>query len=280
MDRLRVAALVMASCTAGIAPAAEAARFEVENHTDIAYRTDANADKERHKLDIFVPKGAKDFPVLVFVHGGAWQWGNKSLYAPLGKAFASVGIGTVVINYRLTPQVQHPSHVEDVARAFAWTAENIGKYGGRADRIFISGHSAGGHLASLLALDETYLKAVGHTVREVRGVLSISGVYSIMPELSFFHSIFGKDPAVCKNASPISHIQGKHPPFLIVYAEKDIPGLDTNAKDMHAALTKAASETKLREIKDRNHISIIVGGVLTTDVLTTAMRDFVTDHMK
>src|SRR5581483_10396907 len=139
------------------APAAAGA-FEVARHTDIPYRTDKDADKERHKLDVYLPKGKKEFPVLFFVHGGGWKSGNKSWYGALGHAFAQAGIGVVLTNYRLSPQVKHPAHVQDVAKAFAWTCANIGKYGGRADRLFVCGHSAGGHLVALLATDPEYLK--------------------------------------------------------------------------------------------------------------------------
>ena len=92
-----------------------------EQHANIAYRTDKDADPERHLLDVYVPKGKKDFPVVLFVHGGSWKSGNKNLYAPLGQSLAADGIGCVICNYRLSPAVQHPAHVEDVAKAFAWT---------------------------------------------------------------------------------------------------------------------------------------------------------------
>src|SRR5262245_18121268 len=141
-------------------PAADkGGKYEVQVVSNLAYYDGKDADEVRHKLDLYMPKGKKDFPVLIFVHGGAWSMGTKDLYGPLGKVFAKNGIGTVVINYRLSPKVQHPAHVQDVARAFAWTHKNIAKHGGNPDQIFISGHSAGGHLVALLATDESHLKA-------------------------------------------------------------------------------------------------------------------------
>jgi acetyl esterase/lipase len=95
--------------------------FAVEVIPDVAYFAGPGADANKHKLDLYLPKGRKDFPVLFFVHGGAWTTGDRKLYAPLGQLLARNGIGAVVISYRLTPQVQHPGHIEDVARAFAWT---------------------------------------------------------------------------------------------------------------------------------------------------------------
>ncbi|HJZ59149.1 MAG TPA: alpha/beta hydrolase, partial [Gemmataceae bacterium] len=109
-------------------PAAEP--LGVTKTANIAYRDDEDADPERHRLDVYAPQGQKGFPVLFFVHGGTWKSGNKNLYAALGNTFARTGIGVVIINYRLSPKVVHPAHVEDVARAFAWTREHIREYGG------------------------------------------------------------------------------------------------------------------------------------------------------
>ena len=175
---------------------------------------------------MYVPKGKKDFPVVLFVHGGSWKGGNKNLYAALGESLAKDGIGCVICNYRLSPQVQHPAHVEDVAKAFAWTCDNIEKYGGKKEQLFLCGHSAGGHLSSLLVTDPQYLKAEKHSPSEVKGVASFSGVYQIVNTERVFEVPFGKDEKVCKLASPLTHAAGKHPPFLIAYADNDFPRLD------------------------------------------------------
>src|SRR5262249_5527821 len=117
-------------------PAAGA--YVVDEFKNIAYRDDKDADPIKHRLDLYVPKGQRNFPVVFFVHGGGWHSGSKELYAGLGQMFARNGIGAVVINYRLTPKVQWPTHVEDVATAFAWTRNNIGRNGGpppRAGRL-------------------------------------------------------------------------------------------------------------------------------------------------
>src|SRR5207249_1315469 len=159
-----------------------------------------------------------------FVHGGAWQTGDRNylgVYQSLGRFYARHGVGTVVISYRLSPQVKHPAHVQDVARAFAWTHKNIGKYGGRPDQVFACGHSAGAHLVSLLAADETYLKAEGLDAKAIRGVIPISGVYRI-PD-GYLGNVFGRDAEVRKLAGPIAHARPNLPPFLVLYADKDYP---------------------------------------------------------
>ena len=158
--------------------------YEVKRVSDIAYYSGKDADDTRHRLDLFVPKGKKDFPVVVFVHGGAWMIGDNrccGLYSTVGEFLASHGVGAVLPNYRLSPGVKHPEHIKDVARAVAWTKKHIAEHGGRPDQLFLAGHSAGGHLVALLATDEKYLKAEKIGTAELRGVIGISGVYRIPP---------------------------------------------------------------------------------------------------
>ena len=282
---IRTALVAATALLLGISPARvpdaaartdrENVEYEVEKHADLAYRSDADADPTRNKLDLFVPIGAKDFPVLIYVHGGAWKSGNKNLYAALGRTFARHGIGTVVINYRLSPKVKHPAHAEDVARAFAWTRANIAKYGGSADRITLMGHSAGGHLASLLATDPAYLKAEKLEPAHIRGVISVSGLYKIDPASDLTIPAFGADAEFCKQASPLMYISGKLPPFLIVYAEHDYEQFDRMAIDFQAALQKSGTPATLLKLMHRNHISEIVSILNDDDPLNQAVRRFV-----
>jgi acetyl esterase/lipase len=238
-------------------PTVEAEKpFTVEVIKDIAYNDAKDADPEKHKLDLYLPKGAKDFPVLFFVHGGTWQSGDRKIYGKFGEEFAGQGIGCVIISYRLSPKVQHPAHIEDVAKAFAWACDNIGKRGGSADKIFICGHSAGGHLVSLLATDESYLKAEKHSIKDIKGVISISGVYTIPP--IGLAKVFGTDNEVLKKASPLYQVTPKRPPFCIIYADRDLPLLDLNAEQMCKKLKECDSEVESLKVEKRDHITIMI----------------------
>jgi acetyl esterase/lipase len=158
-------------------------RYAVRQALDLAYEP----GKDPQKLDVFSPEGLKDRPVVFLVHGGAWMIGDKDffgLYRNVGKALARHGVVTVMVNYRLSPAVRHPAHVEHLARAFAWTRRHIKEYGGNPDRIVLVGHSAGGHLVALLATDDRYLKARGLHLDDadraaIRGVVGVSGVYHV-----------------------------------------------------------------------------------------------------
>jgi acetyl esterase/lipase len=253
----------------------EPVEFEVERHADIAYRADVDADPTHHILDLYIPTGAKNFPVLVFVHGGAWETGSKNLYIGLSRTFARHGIGVVAINYRLSPKVMHPAHAQDVAQAVSWTHENIANYGGNTERITLMGHSAGGHLVSLLATDPEYLKAVNLEPRQIAGVITVSGLYEIDPTSPLTVHAFGTDADACKKASPMTYAAGIHPPFLIVYTDNDYPHFERMAINFQAALEKSKNIATLLKLTRRNHISEIVSVLNDDDPLNQAIRHFV-----
>jgi acetyl esterase/lipase len=282
--------------------------FVVDIVRDVVYRDlcpGEDAKKGKNRLDLYLPHGVKDYPVLLFVHGGAWVRGDKShrkIYSTLASSLAGHGIGTVVTNYRLSPGVKHPEHVKDVAKAFAWTRKNIEKYGGRSDQIFVSGHSAGGHLVSLLATDDTYLKAEGLSVAAIRGVVPLSGVYrihddqleaglgndaggkngltnSLKARLNLVNSVFGADVHVRKEASPLSHVRPGLPPFLIIYAERDLPMLHGMAKEFELALKGCKCNVQTLEAKDRNHMTVLFKAANEDDPVSQALRAFIQQHI-
>jgi acetyl esterase/lipase len=181
----------------------------------------------------------------------------------------------VLPNYRLSPGVRHPEHIKDVARAFGWTCENAAKYGGDPRRVFIGGHSAGGHLAALLATNQTYLKSVGHAPSDIRGVVAVSGVYDLNDvglKLSFADrrgsfrfdlnvqpaaTVFGADPNVLRDASPLSHVRPGLPPFLVLSAGYDYPPLARMAKEFTSALEKNGCEVETKVIAGRTHETML-----------------------
>jgi len=170
--------------------------LEVEWIQDIAYGDGSKPECTKNHLDLFLPKGQKDFPVVLLVHGGFWMMGDNrcyGLYPSIGEFLARNGIGVVLPNYRLSPGVKHPEHIKDVARAFAWTHTHIAEQGGSPEKIFVAGHSAGAHLVSLLATDESWLKAEGRCSTDIRGVICTSGVYHI-PEDTQDYTFGGSTP--------------------------------------------------------------------------------------
>jgi acetyl esterase/lipase len=249
--------------------------FEVEVVKDVAYSDAKDADEVRHKLDLYLPKGHKDFPVLLFIHGGGWRNGSKNGFAKQGQLLARNGVGVVAVNYRLSPKVKHPEHIKDVARAFAWTHQNIAKYGGRPDQLFVSGHSAGGHLAALLAVDDSYLKAEKLALKDVKGVIPISGVFRVGG--GRLGEVFG-DADSSRQASPLTHVRAGLPPFLILYGDKELGNLGKQAEEFGQALQKDKCTVKVVMVDDRTHGSIMGKMVTQEDPVTQRVLGFIAQY--
>jgi acetyl esterase/lipase len=234
--------------------------------TEVDYVEGEGADPVKHTLDIFQPEGQQGLPVLLFFHGGVWQRGDKAAYTNVGQALARRGILTLVVNYRLTPTVQHPGHVQDAARATAWALKNVERFGGRKDRVFLSGHSAGGHLVTLLLFDPSYLKAVGHAPEELSGVIALSGVFDLTRPIddtpeggfeAFIFPPFGPDKAARLAASPVSHLRAVRPPLLVLLAGEDYKDMRQQSRDFVAALKARKLPVSFLTVPGRGHFELI-----------------------
>jgi acetyl esterase/lipase len=199
------------------------------SETDLAYGREAD-----QSLDIYYPDRclAARCPVVMWVHGGGWRTGDKGNNGAkdLAATWENAGAVVVTLNYRLTPDVVHPAHVQDVAAGIAWTRANIGRYGGDPQRLFLLGHSAGAHLVALVATDPQYLAAHGLGLREsVSGVMPIdTASYDLVANNGtavgrMIENAFGTDPAVLRAASPLLIVKPgsqDYPPFVIAAAKR------------------------------------------------------------
>lgn len=235
----------------------------VEVRKDITYVDGQLADAGKHKLDLYLPRDKTNFPVLIFIHGGSWRSGDRSNYPALGNRFARQGIGVVVPSYRLMPGAPHPAQVEDATAAVDWVVKNIAEHGGDARRIYLSGHSAGGHLAAFAGLDRRYWP-------NLKGVLALSGVYDVIPLPAF--------PSDKVDGSPLHRIAPGAPPFLITYCQNDYPTLPAEAGKFHAALQAAGVSSELVYIPNKNHISEIVDIWQDDDPTAVAILKFMNSH--
>lgn len=249
---------------------------EVEVRKDILYRDGPTEVENKHKLDLYRPKNKASAPVFFFIHGGAWKSGDRSQYPAVGNRFAKEGILTVVPSYRLAPKYPHPAQIEDVAAAFAWVVQHIAEFGGETNRIFVGGHSAGGHLAALLTLDEKHLKGHGISTKMIHGTIALSGVFNLAIGESQ-SSVFGRDPLERRDASPLFHIKGDAPPFLITYCQWDYPSLPAQAREFHAALRKANHVSELVFVPRESHISEMVHVPDKTDLTAAAILKFISE---
>jgi dienelactone hydrolase len=202
--------------------------------TDVPY---ANDDAPKHKLDVYRPKDAKQaYPVVVFVHGGYWRAGDKNyaqwltgLYGNMGVALSELGVGGVITSYRLYPDAKLDDMLDDVVGAMKWTHDHIRDYGGDPDRIYLAGHSAGGHLVTLLGSRPELLQKRGFDPAWLKGVVGISGIYDIAaneslvePDIKEVMLGLFKDPDA---ASPIKYFNKDMTPTLFLRGELDYPGV-------------------------------------------------------
>jgi acetyl esterase/lipase len=233
---------------------------EIRVVKDVPY-IDGSADPMQ-KLDIYVPDGKLPAPVLFWVHGGGLTGDDRGSTdnAPVGFRFAREGFVTVVISYRLSPQVMHPAHVQDVAKAFAWTVRNIEKHGGNANKIIVSGHSAGAYLAGLLAYDPRYLQREKLSTDRMLAVIPISGFYFVdrvapMPDRP--KSVWGTDRNVWLEASPAQFVRNDAPPTILIYADGDEDWRRLDNEDFKKSVTRAGGRIETHQISGRNHMSIL-----------------------
>jgi acetyl esterase/lipase len=232
---------------------------------DLAYYAGEGADDKKHRLDLYLPKAEKPFPVLMWIHGGAWAMGDRALFGAIGERFAERGIGCAVISYRLSPGVKHPEHVKDCARAFAWLHANVKTHGGDPDRLFVFGQSAGGHLSALLTLDSKYLADLKVPEGAIKGTVPLSGVYEVpaLPEgggplLSIFPKAFGSDREACREASPAAHVKGNKIPMLVLTESDDLIVRAYMAFFKAAVEREGLKNVQFADAQNRNHFSIVL----------------------
>jgi acetyl esterase/lipase len=175
---------------------------------------------ERQRLDIYRPVAAGPAPVIVFFYGGSWQTGAKETYRFVAASLVSRGYVVVVPDYRVYPEVRFPGFLADGARAVAWAKRHAADFGGDPRRLFVMGHSAGAHIAAMLALDGQWLAAAGlDPTRAVAGLIGVSGPYDFLPLRDpVLKVIFDGDRS---QTQPISFVSGRKPPALLLTSQTD-----------------------------------------------------------
>jgi len=199
----------------------------VRHHWDIFY---TETKDSLQSLDVYWNSKSKDAKVLMFVHGGGWLSGDKKQYREMASRLAKNELTVVLINYRLSPKVKFPSHIEDVASAIHWAESSIGTYNGNKENIYLMGHSAGGHLISLLLFDKSYLGKHEMIPSDIAGAITISGVFEIKPQeggatRKYLEMVFGDNETIWESATCKNHIdtetKNKVPPFLISWGKEE-----------------------------------------------------------
>ncbi len=259
---------------------------------DVPYLEGADADPDKHRLHLFLPAAGRAgaWPVVVFVHGGGWTWGDRDLriggrdvYGNVGRWFAARGIGAAVISYRLQPGVDWTAQVRDVAAAVAWVRANVGAYGGDPDAIFVMGHSAGAQLAAHVALGP------GSDARGICGLIPVSGAgfdladeetYALGADPGYYARRFRNgDPGESwkREASPVRLARPDAPPALILYAEDDWPAVRRQNELLEVALREAGVATRILQVPGEDHYSVVLALTRDDKAAAPAILAFIRD---
>jgi acetyl esterase/lipase len=236
--------------------------------SDVPY---ANPAHERQVLDIYAPEGAKDLPVVFWIHGGGWQTGDKSDVQIKPRVFSERGFVFVSTNYRLWPKVEMGVLIRDVAMSFGWVHKNIAKYGGDPQRIFVMGHSAGAQLAALICIDDRYLKEQNVPFDVLKGCVPVDGdTYDLpaiimtaelrqtlhgLPLPKYGHRVkFGNDPKKHIDFSAVTHVAKDKgiPPFLILHVAGH-PNTTAQARRLGNVLKEAEIPVKVYGKRETTH---------------------------
>jgi len=220
--------------------------------TAIPYRTSADSLVARMcVLDVYYPVGVKDFPTVVWFHGGGLTSGKREIPQRL----TNQGIAVVAVDYRLSPHVKVVDCIDDAAAAVAWTFHNIQHYGGSADRIFVSGHSAGGYLTSMIGLDKKWLKKYEIDADAIAGLIPYSGHTITHFTVRKERGLESKQPIV-DDMAPLFHVRRDAPPLLLITGDRELELLgryEENAYMWRMMKVSGHQQTTLHELDGYNH---------------------------
>jgi acetyl esterase/lipase len=209
------------------------------------------------KLDVYRPAATRaDAPIVLFYYGGSWRNGQRGWYRFVGNSFARLGAITVIADYRTYPEAPFPLFMDDAAAAVAWVDGNRERLGSSGP-LLLAGHSAGAHIAALLATDPSHLRRRGLDPAQIDGVIGLAGPYDFLPiESRKVRQVF-VDDAGAQAAQPVRHVSTAAPPFLLVHGLDDDLVWPQNSRSMTAALRAAGRPVELVLLPEMGHIELV-----------------------
>ena len=237
--------------------AARSAKVRRENagHLDLAYGA-----TPRERLDLFLTAQPKA-PTLAFIHGGYWQMNDKENFAFFAVGLLPLGINLAVIEYTLAPAARLDRIVSEVGRSVRWLAEHLGEYGADPNRLYVAGHSAGGHLTAMTM-----------PLPEVRGGLAISGIYDLEPiRLNYLNEKLALDVAEAELNSPVRHLPATAGELVVAYGTRELPELCRQSMEYARAWIERGLPARLLPVDRADHFTILDALSRAEGVLTQAL---------
>jgi len=217
-------------------------------------------DKPRQRLDLFVADNPSA-PTLMFIHGGYWQRNDKERFDFIVEGPLAHGINVAVVEYTLAPDARLDQIVEEIRRSVGWLAEHLSEYGADPSRLYVSGHSAGGHLTATMM-----------DLSAVKGGLPISGIYDLEPiRLNYLNDKLRLDAVESRRNSPLLHLPAKAPRLIIAYGGSELPELRRQSVDYAEAWLGSGLPGRLLPVDGANHFSILESLADPKGLLTRAL---------
>lgn len=251
MDRAALDAAYDNTAAAGIAKrdqyAADWSRRSDAIRRSVAGRIERRyGAADREQLEFF-PCGRPGAPTLVHIHGGYWQFNDKEPYAFLAESLLPGGFNLVLVEYTLAPAARMDQIAAEIRRAVAWVIDHAAELGADPARVFVSGHSAGGHLTAV-AMNEP----------RVSGGIAISGIFDLEPiRLSYLNEKLGLDVAEAQRNSPIHHLPARAAPLVVAVGRDELPELIRQSDEFAAAWTKSGLQGRFLSIAGRAHFAML-----------------------
>jgi len=246
-------------------------------YADIPY-----GEEERQKLDIYRPNNGKPpTAIIVFFYGGSWQRGHKSDYRFIAQTLTQQGFVVVIPDYRVYPEVKFPEFIHDGARAIVWTHNNSKDYLDHQLPIFVSGHSAGAHIAAMLNYDERYLVAANGDLNWLSGLIGLAGPYDFLPITSPKLLKVFDTPESREAAQPIHFVDGSEAPALLIHGTNDKAVWPRNSINLAALVKKKSGQAETLILDGKNHASLVLAfsrGFRSRSQIVGRIGEFVTKH--
>lgn len=226
-------------------------------HLDLRY-----GDQPRQRVDLFLAANPQA-PTLAFIHGGYWQFFDKEGFSFLAEGPLAHGVNVAMIEYTLAPAARMDRIVGEVRRAAGWLHEHLAEYGADPGRIYVGGHSAGGHLT-----------AMAMTLPTVRGGLAISGLYDLEPiRLNYLNEKLGLDAAEAESNSPLLHLPPMAGPIIVAYGAAELPELCRQSVEYAQAWVESGLPGHLLPIDGADHFTVLEALADPKGELTEALVD-------
>jgi acetyl esterase/lipase len=210
-------------------------------------------------VDVYSPPHADHAPVVVYFYGGSWMTGKRSWFRWMGEALAAQGVVTIVADVRLWPRARLDGFLHDGAEAVRWAHDHATEFGGDPSHLFVMGHSSGGQIAAMLAMDKQWLAAVGMQPRDLAGFIGVAGTYDFIPfDEPEFYDMFGQTPREEARSQPINFVDGDEPPALLLQGEKDTIVYPSEALALEGRYVEQGEPVELKLYPNLGHEKLLL----------------------